>query len=170
MKRSILVWVCKMSKIFNRFMCILLVISIENTLHLTRQSTVLYIKKNRGSFINNPQASDICHMFRLFFFCKFFKFCISGDSLFAKRKWSRIVYCKETLKNWIEKKKKKKKVDCISTWDFFNLYVTILHDQLKSRICIFIMKSFSHGNNNYINLSCNRAYFVASCLYVYKLQ
>ncbi len=52
-----------------------------------------------------------------------------------------------------------KKVDYISTWDFSTLYNTIQHDQLKSRICILTRKSFSHGNNNYIKVSCNGAFF-----------
>ncbi len=52
-----------------------------------------------------------------------------------------------------------KKLDYISTWDFSTLYTTIPHNQLKSRICRLIRKSFSHGNNKYINVSCSRAFF-----------
>ncbi len=48
-----------------------------------------------------------------------------------------------------------KKVDYIRNWDFSTPYTTSPHDQLKSRICRLIRKAFCHGNNNYINVSCN---------------
>ncbi len=52
-----------------------------------------------------------------------------------------------------------KKVGYINIWDFSTLYTTIPPDQLKSRICRLIRKSFSQGNNHYFNVSCNRAFF-----------
>ncbi len=51
------------------------------------------------------------------------------------------------------------KLDCISTCDFSTLYTTIAQDLLKCRICTLISKSFSHRNNNYINVPCNRTFF-----------
>ncbi len=63
-KGSILVWLCKMSKIFNKVAyasCWWLV------WNLTMHNTLLCISKNGSYFITNQQASDICHIFKLFF-------------------------------------------------------------------------------------------------------
>ncbi len=53
-----------------------------------------------------------------------------------------------------------RKVNSLNTSDFSTLlYTTLPHDRLKGRICRLIRKSFSHGNNTYINVACNREFF-----------
>ncbi len=45
-----------------------------------------------------------------------------------------------------------------------HLNCPIPHDQLNCRIGILICMSFSHGNNKYINVSCNREFFTLNLI------
>ncbi len=72
-KISILIWLCKMSKICNRDSCASCWRLVWK-IHCTSPCSPLhYTRKNGGSFITNQQGSDIFHIFRFcFLFCKLF--------------------------------------------------------------------------------------------------